>query len=118
MADQLRANSNLKSSEYSVPVLGLIFLKFADSKFEKAKAEIESKASGRRTIGSAAYRAKGILFLPEKAKFSELLKLPEGADIGHNFDSFTDLVDIKNSIKIAVYVPAPGCSGSYFGFSP
>jgi len=32
-ADQLRANSNLKSSEYSVPVLGLIFLRFADQRF-------------------------------------------------------------------------------------
>ena len=32
-ADQLRANSKLKSSEYSVPVLGLVFLRFADLKF-------------------------------------------------------------------------------------
>ena len=33
IADQLRANSRLKSSEYSVPVLGLIFLRYADHKF-------------------------------------------------------------------------------------
>ena len=33
-ADELRANSKLKSSEYSVPVLGLIFLRYADHKFE------------------------------------------------------------------------------------
>ena len=40
-------------------------------------------------------------------------------DIGdYNYDTFTDLVDIKNSIKIAVYVPPPGLSGSYFGFAP
>ena len=36
VADQLRANSKLKSSEYSVPVLGLIFLKYSDFKFSKA----------------------------------------------------------------------------------
>jgi len=40
-ADQLRANSRLKSSEYSVPVLGLIFLRFADYKFTLAEQEID-----------------------------------------------------------------------------
>ena len=39
-ADELRANSGLKASEYSVPVLGLIFLKFADSRFTKAEQEM------------------------------------------------------------------------------
>ena len=40
-------------------------------------------------------------------------------DIGdHNFDSFTDLVNIKNSIKLAMYVPAPGGMGAYVGFAP
>jgi hypothetical protein len=95
-ADQLRANSNLKSSEYSVPVLGLIFLKFADCRFEKAKEELEKKASSRRTIGSAAYRAKGILFLPEKAQFSELMKLPEGADIGRAINEGMVAVEADN----------------------
>ena len=41
-ADELRANSKLKSSEYSVPVLGLIFLRYADAKFAKAEAEIKA----------------------------------------------------------------------------
>ena len=36
-ADDLRANSKLKSSEYSVPVLGLIFLRFADYKFARPR---------------------------------------------------------------------------------
>ncbi len=36
-ADNLRANSDLKSSEYSTPVLGLIFLKFADNKFSRVE---------------------------------------------------------------------------------
>ncbi len=39
-ADQFRANSGLRSHEYSTPVLGLIFLKYADFKFTKAKEEL------------------------------------------------------------------------------
>ena len=47
-ADQLRANSNLKSSEYAVPVLGLIFLRFADQRFTQLEQELKvaSKSSG------------------------------------------------------------------------
>ncbi len=81
-ADELRANSKLRSSEYSIPVLGLIFLRYADQKFEAAQAELEGKATGRRRIGPADYQARGVLYLPEGARFSELLKLPEGANIG------------------------------------
>ena len=39
-ADQLRANSGLKSTEYATPILGLIFLRFAESKYSKYEAEI------------------------------------------------------------------------------
>jgi type I restriction enzyme M protein len=81
-ADELRANSKLKSSEYSVPVLGLIFLRYADHKFTTAKAKLTSQGSGRRTIGKADYQARGVLYLPDSARFSYLLHLPEGADIG------------------------------------
>ena len=42
-ADSLRANSDLKASEYSTPVLGLIFLKFADNKFKQYEAEIHKE---------------------------------------------------------------------------
>jgi type I restriction enzyme M protein len=51
VADELRANSGLKASEYSAPVLGLIFLRFADARFETAREVIEAKASARRKIG-------------------------------------------------------------------
>ncbi len=47
-ADELRANSGLKASEYGTPVLGLIFLRFAETKFDAARAGIEAKASARR----------------------------------------------------------------------
>jgi type I restriction enzyme M protein len=54
-ADELRANSGLKESEYSVPVLGLIFLKYADSRFAAAVAELAGQRTGRRQIGKADY---------------------------------------------------------------
>lgn len=46
-ADEFRANSNLKSSEYSVPVLGLIFLRYADHRFTQAEKVLAGKGSGR-----------------------------------------------------------------------
>lgn len=63
-ADELRANSSLKASEYSVPVLGLIFLRFADSRFTQAQAELEGTGSARRRITKANYQAQGVLYLP------------------------------------------------------
>ena len=56
-ADELRANSKLKSSEYSVPVLGLIFLRYADYKFSQAQAKLASQSAGRRTVGKTDYQA-------------------------------------------------------------
>jgi len=81
-ADEMRANSKLKSSEYSIPVLGLIFLRYADQKFAAAQKELEGKGTGRRQIGKSDYQAKGVLFLPEAARFQNLLQKPEGANIG------------------------------------
>ncbi len=81
-ADELRANSHLKASEYSVPVLGLIFLKYADSRFTQVEAELAGKASSRREIGKADYQSRGVLYLPETARFSRLVALREGENIG------------------------------------
>src|SRR3954463_3285457 len=81
-ADELRANSKLKSSEYSVPVLGLIFLRYADHKFAHAKTKLTAQSTGRRSIGKTDYQAQGVLYLPDEARFPTLLNLPEGIDIG------------------------------------
>lgn len=82
-ADSLRANSKLKSSEYSVPVLGLIFLCYADYKFTQVEQLVQQReGSRRRTVGKLDYQARGVLYLPENARFYQLLNLPEGADIG------------------------------------
>jgi type I restriction enzyme M protein len=95
-ADELRANSKLKSSEYSVPVLGLIFLRYADHKFAQAKAKLTSKNTGRRSIGKTDYQSQGVLYLPEEARFSKLLDSPEGADIGKAINDAMRAVEAEN----------------------
>jgi type I restriction enzyme M protein len=95
-ADELRANSKLKSSEYAVPVLGLIFLRYADQKFSVAQKDIEGKGGGRRKIGPADYQARGVLYLPEESRFSSLLKLPEGANIGQAINDAMRAVEAEN----------------------
>jgi type I restriction enzyme M protein len=47
-ADELRANSGLSAAQYSQPVLGLVFLRFADAKFAARRAALEKAATGRR----------------------------------------------------------------------
>ncbi|MDD5068959.1 MAG: class I SAM-dependent DNA methyltransferase [Candidatus Pacebacteria bacterium] len=96
-ADELRANSKLKSSEYSTPVLGLIFLLYADKKFTAAEAELAGKGTARRKIGPADYQAKGVLYLSEEARFSYLLHLPEGANLGKAINAAMKSIEEHNS---------------------
>lgn len=85
-ADTLRANSDLKSSEYSTPVMGLIFLKFADNKYRQYEAEIlreyEALKGTRREkdIAEIAIEKCGF-YLPDHARYGYLLNLPEEEDI-------------------------------------
>ena len=85
-ADNLRANSDLKSSEYSTPVLGLIFLKFADNNYRRHEAEIleeYQKFRGTRRekkISEIAIEKCGF-YLPDHARYDYLLNLPEEKDI-------------------------------------
>ncbi len=95
-ADELRANSKLKSSEYSIPVLGLIFLRYADYKFTVAEKELAGKSTGRRKIGPADYQARGVLYLPDEARFSILLRLPEGANIGQKINDAMRAIEAEN----------------------
>lgn len=85
-ADQFRANSGLKSQEYSAPVLGLIFLRFAEVRFAAQRAKLEKASAsarrGSRVDEPAAYHAEGILYLPAEARFDFLLNRPEAAHIG------------------------------------
>jgi type I restriction enzyme M protein len=100
-ADEFRANSNLKSSEYAVPVLGLIFLRYADHRFTIAEQKLEgkgpaSKKPARRQIGKEDYQAKGVMYLPPEARFSHLLSLPEGENIGKAINAAMKAVEAEN----------------------
>lgn len=95
-ADELRANSKLKSSEYSVPVLGLIFLRYADHRFTHVEKELAGKGTGRRAIGKEDYQAKGVMFLPPTARFSHLLAMPEGENIGKAINEAMKAVEAEN----------------------
>jgi type I restriction enzyme M protein len=95
-ADELRANSHLKAAEYSIPVLGLIFLKFADSRFTQAEAELSRSGSGRRVIGKANYQARGVLYLPEESRFGNLLRLKEGDNLGKAINDAMAAIEGQN----------------------
>lgn len=85
-ADNLRANSGLKASQYSAPLLGLVFLRFASIKYKKHQDEIEAefkKYKGTRnekTIESISQSICGY-YLPEKSRFDYLLNLNTKKDI-------------------------------------
>ena len=75
-ADQLRANSELTSAQYTPPVLGLIFLRYADVRFQLVHAELEGSGSGRRHIGVEDYQAKGVMYLPDSSALRRASEAP------------------------------------------
>jgi len=84
-ANKLRANSDLKYSEFANPVLGIVFLRYADFKFTQIEQELHKKeesSTRRRKISETDYIERGAIFLPEKARYSYLLNLPEEENIG------------------------------------
>jgi type I restriction enzyme M protein len=90
-ADQLRANSKLTATEYSFPVLGLIFLRHAFNRYTAAKAEIEETLPvhaqrGRRAVTKDDFLQAKAIFLPDKAQWKYIAELPEGRDIGKVID--------------------------------
>lgn len=96
-ADQLRANSKLTSSEYSMPVLGIIFLRHATNRYNAAVRQIETdQAAGKmpkRPLIQADFLKRRALMLPHAARYDEILKLPKGAKLG------TALVEAMDSIE-------------------
>ncbi|AUB81200.1 type I restriction-modification system subunit M [Candidatus Thiodictyon syntrophicum] len=85
-ADNLRANSDLKASEYGTPVLGLIFLKFADINYRRHEAAIQAEHAAlqgtrrERPLDEIAVARCGF-YLPKHARYSYLRDLPEYEDI-------------------------------------
>lgn len=85
-ADELRANSRLSSQEYCMPVLGLIFLRYAWGRFKRIDEQIDAeraKIQGRKPPKDPAdYTAKGAMYLPKEARYDYLIGLPDDKDIG------------------------------------
>jgi type I restriction enzyme M protein len=107
-ADQFRANSGLKAQEYSGPILGLIFLRFAEVRFAIQRSKLEaagaSSRRGSRVDEPAAYHAEGILYLAPEARFDYLLTLPEVADIGAKVNSAMREIE-KHNPQLAGVLP-------------
>ncbi|MCB1610808.1 MAG: SAM-dependent DNA methyltransferase, partial [Xanthomonadales bacterium] len=107
-ADQFRANSGLKAQEYSGPILGLIFLRFAEVRFaiQRSKLEVAGASSrrGSRVDEAAAYHAEGILYLAPEARFDYLLTLPEVADIGAKVNTAMREIE-KHNPQLAGVLP-------------
>ena len=80
-ADALRAGSKLTSNQYCMPVLGLIFLRYAYSRFKLVEAEIlkdRPMRNGRvMPVEASDFKAKSALYLPVEAQYDYLLNLPE-----------------------------------------
>ena len=107
-ADQFRANSGLKPQEYSGPILGLIFLRFAEVRFAIQRTKLEgasaSSRRGSRVDEPAAYHAEGILYLAPEARFDYLLTLPEVADIGAKVNAAMREIE-KHNPQLAGVLP-------------
>ncbi|HPI53504.1 MAG TPA: class I SAM-dependent DNA methyltransferase, partial [Chitinophagaceae bacterium] len=90
-ADQLRANSKLTASEYTMPILGLIFLRHASNRFDQVKAEIEPllpvhPTRGKKSLTVDMFWSKGVIYIPTISHFNYLVDLKESEDIGKALD--------------------------------
>lgn len=105
-ADQLRANSGLTAAQYATPILGLIFLRFAEASFNARRGELKaiptSARRGSRVEEPAEYHASGVLYLEREAQFEYLLTLPQGADIGAKVNAAMRSVERTNPKLVGV----------------
>lgn len=103
-ADLLRAGSKLTSNQYCMPVLGLIFLRYAYSRYKMVEAEILKNRPSRggrvMPVEASDFAAKSALYLPKEAQYDYLLNLPDdiaSAGIlnkdGHTMNSLGEVVN-------------------------
>jgi type I restriction enzyme M protein len=107
-ADQLRANSNFASNEYFLPVMGLIFLRHAFSRFLSAKTEIEPtlpKRGGQtRALTKEDFSGRGAIFLHPVAQFDQLASLPDSADRAKGIIDAMESIE-KDYVSLAGTLP-------------
>jgi type I restriction enzyme M protein len=95
-ADELRANSALRSTQYSSPVLGLIFLRYADHKFEETTNKLKTESSvNNQPIRKLDYLSECV-YLTENARYNYLLNLPEEASLGKAIDNAMRTIETEN----------------------
>lgn len=103
-ADQLRANSKLTASEYSMPVLGLIFLRHSSNRFHAylpaITAGIASQvpASRREELIKLGFQGKAAIYLPEDSRFEHIASLPKGANVGEVIDAAMDKIEAEHEV--------------------
>ena len=101
-ADQLRANSKLTASEYSMPVLGLIFLRHATTRFNDLLPEVEksipARAKGelRENRIKLGFQGKAAIYLPESARYDYIAALPTDTNLGTSIRDA--MITIENSV--------------------
>ena len=106
-ADLLRQGSKLTSSQYCMPVLALLFLRYAFSRFKMVEAEIlQSRPSrGGRVmpVEPSDFAAKSALFLPQEAQYDYLVNLPANiADAGLKTKDGQDINSLGEAVNYAM----------------
>ena len=105
-ADVLRAGSKLTSNQYCMPVLGLIFLRYAFGRFKLVEAEILKDRPVRRgrvlPVEASDFAEKSALFLPPEARYDYLVNLPESADIGKAVNTAMELIEAQSEQLVGV----------------
>lgn len=96
-ADQLWANTGLRPADFSEPVLGLIFLRYADKRFDEAHKALLGKGFEADELEPTDYQAEGVVYLPESARFSSLLQLTEGDNVGKALNEAMLLIEGGNA---------------------
>ena len=100
-ADLLRADSKVTSQQYCMPVLGLIFLRYAYSRFRFVEAEILKNRPMRNgrvlPVEADDFKTKSAIFLPEEARYDYLLNLPDNTDMGQAINHAMELVEAQSA---------------------
>ena len=109
-ASELFADWWLKPSQYTFPVLGLIFLKYADQIFQETKVTLEANQKPNRfwkidLLINADFEKEWVLFVPEEASYNYLLNQPEWADYGKLINKAMELIEKENEEKLAGVLP-------------
>lgn len=97
IADNLRANSNLASNEYFMPIMGLIFLRYATNRFYEARtAIVADRKAGKmpdRPLVEADFTRRRALNLPDSARFDAILKAPKDGNLGAALNAAMDAIE-------------------------